>query len=192
MRLFRPRTIFHVEDSLPDPEELKLRFRRRILLLTFLGFLIVLAIPVFRDLKGNIEARSEARQFAEWLVETRTQAAVGRLPISVDYDPAIHAWNRIHHAPGENCALEAMGPPEQKISGAVTWKLQVQQETGETLPARHICLHPLLGLLLDGVPMKDGKLLITALPELEAGETEAKPAYLLVTSAGADLQVLTR
>lgn len=191
MRLFRPRTIFHVEDNLPDPEELKLRFRRRILLLTFLGFLIVLGIPVFRDLKGSLEARSEARRFAEWLMETRTQAAHSRFPISVDYDPATHAWTRIPHAPGENCALEAMGPPEQKISGAVSWKMQVQQETGETLPARHICLHPLIGLLLDGSPMKEGKLLVTAQSEGE-GEAESKPAYLLVTSAGADLQVLTR
>lgn len=192
MRIFRPRTIFHVEDSLPDPEELKLRFRRRILLLTFMGFLIVLGIPVFRDLKGNLEARSEARKFAEWLMETRTQAAVGRLPISVDYDSSTHTWSRIHHAPADNCALEAMGPPEQKISGAVTWKLQMQQESGETLPAKHICMHPLLGLILDGQPMKEGKLLITASPELEAGELESKPAYLLVTSAGADLQVLSR
>lgn len=192
MRLFRPRTIFHVEDSLPDPEELKLRFRRRILLLTFIGFLIVLGIPVFRDLRGNLEARAEARRFAEWLVESRTQAAVGRIPVSVDYLPAEHSWMRVHHAPGENCSLEAMGPPERQASGTVNWKLQVQQETGETLPAVHICLHPQNGMMLDGVAMKDSKLLITASPEQLPGEAEGKPAYLLITDAGADLQVLSR
>lgn len=191
MRLFRPRTIFHVEDSLPDPEELKLRFRRRILLLTFLGFLIVLAIPVFRDLQGNLEARAEARKFAEWLLETRTLAAVSRTPLSIDYDPAQHLWKRIPHVAGENCGAEAMGPREERISGAVTWKFQVQQETGETLPAKHICLHPLQGLILDGVPMKEAKLLITASPEQEVEGAPSNPAFLLVTSAGADVQVLS-
>jgi hypothetical protein len=192
MRIFRPRTIFHVEDSLPDPEELKLRFRRRILLLTLLGFLIVLTIPVFRDLRGNLEARSEARKFGEWLLEARTQAAVGRIPISIDFDPAARSWMRTRHVPGESCGAEALGPKEIRASGAISWKLQVQQETGETLPAKQICLHPLRGLILDGVPMKEAKLLITATPEQEPGETESNPAYLLITEAGADVQVLSR
>ena len=192
MRLFRRRTIFHAEDSLPDPEELKLRFRRRILLLTFFGFLLVLTIPVVRDLKSNLEARVEARKFADWLMESRTFAAMARAPISLEFNPAARVWVRTPQVAGPDCATEAAGPVEQRGSKEVSWKLQVQQESGETLPARRICFHPSMGLVLDSVPIKEGRLLITVQSEGESTEAESKPAYILVTAGGADLQVLSR
>lgn len=189
MGLFRKSTIFHAEDSLPDPEEIKLRFRRRILLLTFCGFLLVLTIPVVRDLRSNLEARAEARKFSEWMMETRALAGASRNPISLEFDAVSHSWRRIPHASGADCKTEAAGPVELRPSPDVNWILQMQQAAGETVPVHRICFHPLGGLILDSVPIQEGKLLITVNKEME--DSVLKPAYILVTAGGADLQVLS-
>jgi hypothetical protein len=187
MGLFRQRTIFHAEDSLPDPEEIKLRFRRRILWLTFFGFLLVLAIPVIRDLRSNLEARSEARRFAQWMIEARTSAAASRAPVALHYNASTNAWTRSPCAAGTNCSAEVPGPAEQWPASEARWTLQYQPAAGETLSAKRICFHPNVGLELDSSAVTDGKLLITVLP----GSEGAKPAYILVTDGGADIQLVT-
>jgi hypothetical protein len=185
MLFFRRKTLFHVEESLPDPEELKLRFRRRVLILTFLGFLVVLAIPVARDLRSDLATRRGARLFAEKIIETRLLAARSRNPISLELKPDSQSWKRVFHARGGNdCAGGSTGP-EELWPSEISWKLQVQREGGETFGGRVLCLHPTLGILLDSVPVENGKLLVTA---LRADLKDS--AYLLISSFGADLQMI--
>jgi len=190
MSIFRRKTIFHVEDALPDPEELKLRFRRRVLLLTFVGFLAVLSIPVARDLQPDLAARSQTRRFADRILEARTLASVGRAPVSLELDGDSRTWKRVFHARDADCASPASAP-EESWNSEVSWKLQVQKSTGETFSGRSLCLHPSQGLLLDAVPVADGKLLITTLNETQNGPAK-ESAYLILSEFGADLQMLSR
>lgn len=186
MPLFRRKTLFHVEETLPDPEELKLRFRRRVLILTFLGFLAVLAIPVARDMRSDLATRKGARLFAEKILETRLLAANSRNPISLELEPDSKSWRRVFHARGGNdCAVGSIGPDEHWPS-EISWKLQVQKEGGETFGGRVLCLHPTLGILLDSVPVENGKLLVTAL----RGDLKDS-AYLLISAFGSDLQMIS-
>jgi hypothetical protein len=185
MPFFRRKTLFHVEASLPDPEELKLRFRRRVLSLTFVGFLAVLAIPVARDLKPDLVTRSFTRVFAEKILETRFLASTSRTPVSLDLGPDGHSWKRVFHGQGDDCAAPTAGPEESWSTPAVGWKLQVKKEDGDTYSGRTLCLHPTLGLMIDKVPVGRGKLLVTALRE-----NGRESAYLLLGSYGTDLQML--
>jgi len=189
MSIFRRKTIFHAEDALPDPEELKLRFRRRVLLLTFVGFLAVLSIPVARDLQPDLVARSQTRRFADRILEARTLASVGRAPVSLELAKDNRTWTRVFHARDTDCASPASAP-EESWNSQVAWKLQVQKSSGETLSGRSLCLHPSEGLLLDSVPVAAGKLLITAFTEPETGLAK-ESAYLILSEFGADLQMLS-
>lgn len=189
MSIFRRKTIFHAEEALPDPEEIKLRFRRRVLLLTFLGFLLVLAIPVARDLKTDLKARAETRKLGERILETRTLAAKTRSPVSLELADDNRTWRRVVHAPGERCDNPAPGPRVEWNTEEVSWKLQVQKESGETISGRTLCLHPLAGVELDADPVGQGKLLVTAAKEAE-GMNQEEAAYLFVTDFGAEIQAL--
>ncbi|MGZ3704429.1 MAG: hypothetical protein ACXWP1_00290, partial [Bdellovibrionota bacterium] len=100
MSLFRRNTIFHVEETIPDPEELKLRFRRRILLCALTGFIAVLGAPVARDLHQNLNARAEARRFAEHMLTARTLAAESRVPVALDLRAVTQGWTPACFTPG--------------------------------------------------------------------------------------------
>jgi hypothetical protein len=190
MSLFRKNTIFHVEESLPDPEELKLRFRRRILIFSLLGFLLVLGTPVARDLRPNLNARAEARVFAERMLEARTLAAISRMPVSLEIAPDKQGWRRAFHAQGENCAAEAPGPSLSFSTEGEFWKVQAQQENGSAVSGHTLCWHPVRGLLLDSVPLGDGKLLVS-LSTSEGGAAVRELASVLVTQGGAEFQTIS-
>lgn len=191
MRLFRRRTIFHVEDTLPDPEELKLRFRRRILLLTFCGFVLVLGIPVVRGMRTNLETRVDARKFAEQLIATRTMASAKRTPVSLDFKAEEGTWRRAEHAGDGPCDGAILGTPEVWVTEGVQWKFQRQQENEATVTGKTLCLHPRQGLMLDRHPLNEGKLLVTVTGPSNP-DAENLPTYLLITQGGAGLQILTQ
>lgn len=189
MSIFRRKTIFHVEDALPDPEEIKLRFRRRVLLLTFVGFIAVLSIPVARDLKGDLLARNQARIFGERILETRKLASIGRVPVSLELGDDSRSWRRVFHEKENQCSAPVAGPSETWPS-EIAWKLQVRKANGESFSGRNLCLHPSQGLLLDMIPISDGQLLITALKN-SGQDASAESAYLLLSQFGADIQMVS-
>lgn len=189
MPFFRKNTIFHVEETLPDPEELKLRFRRRILLCAAVGFLLVLGTPVARDLRSNLRARAEARRFAEQMLEARTISAVSRSPVSLQISPDHQSWRRRVHMTGEACGTEAPGP-SAVIPTEGVWKLQAQQENGSTVTGTVLCWHPSKGLLLDSLPLGEGTLLVS-LAGNEEGSTGKDLAAVLVTQGGAEFQTIS-
>jgi hypothetical protein len=190
MGLFRRSTIFHVEESIPDPEELKLRFRRRVLMLTVLGFLIVLGTPVARDLRPYLRGRAEARRFAEKMLEARTLAAASRMPVSLELSGSGQEWKRKIYAPTDACEKEAAGPEAVMSTAGVAWKLKAEQENGEALSGHKLCWHPRRGLLLNTVPLANAKLLVSLQSKEEGGPTEDL-AYLLVTQGGAEMQTIS-
>lgn len=192
MGIFRRKTIFHVEDALPDPEEIKLRFRRRVLLLTFAGFLAVLSIPVARDLKADLDARSGARKFAEKILESRSLASSGRTAVSLELAGDSRSWKRVFHGSNDITPCGSPSPGADDLwDSELLWKVQLQKTSGETFSGRNLCLDPTQGLLLDSVPVADGKLLIAVLNEEEEGRAK-EAAYLLVSQFGAEIEMVSR
>ena len=186
MFFFRRKTIFHVEEALPDPEELKLRFRRRVLLLTLTGCLATLSVPVARDLREDLKAREGARKFAETLLESRSLASKGRHPVSLALEGDSRTWRRSLHRPGESCS-SAAAAIDQTWPTPTDWKLQVQTAGGTAVSGRTICLHPTEGLYLDQTPLENGRLLVSALRSGDSPDREA--AFLLVSQFGAEIQM---
>jgi hypothetical protein len=191
MALFRRNTIFHVEESLPDPEELKLRFRRRVLLITVCGFLAVLGAPVVRDLRPYLNGRVEARHFAESMLEARTLASKSRMPVALEIDSGGQGWKRKFYAPSEGCEKEATGPVASFSTAGVAWKLKAEKENGESVSGHKLCWHPGKGLLLDTVPLANAKLLVSLAGEVTEGGAPQDLAYVLVTLGGAELQTIS-
>lgn len=191
MGLFRRNTIFHVEESLPDPEELKLRFRRRVLLLTVCGFLTVLGAPVVRDLRPYLHGRVEARRFAESMLEARTLASKARVPVALEVDSTGQIWKRKFYAPSQGCEKETTGPVGVLPVSGVSWKLKAEQENGESVTGHKLCWHPGKGLLLDTVPLANAKLLVSLASEVTEGGGPQDLAYVLVTLGGAELQTIS-
>lgn len=186
MPIFKRNTIFHAEEALPDPDDLKLRFRRRVLFLALVGFLVILGFPVFRELAVPLHLRDETRAFAERLLETRLLASANRAPVSLELGSNSMVWHRAVFAKNSTCGTEAVGPSEQWVSNNLTWNFKLQKENGETISGRSLCLHPQKGLLLDSFPIGDGKLLVT----VKASQDDTQTAHLLVSSHGADIQTL--
>jgi hypothetical protein len=189
MSLFRRKTIFHAEEAMPDPEEIRLRFRRRVLLIALLGFLLVLGIPVARDIQSDLHARAGTRKLAEQILESRTLAAKGRAPVSFTLSEDNHTWRREFHAVGETCAKSAEGPVGQWETGDVVWKIQGRKANGEGINGRTLCLNPSKGLELDSMPLDDGKLMITGSRKDESGAM-SEAAFLFVSEYGANIQAL--
>ena len=171
-------------------EELKLRFRRRILGFAFLAFMIVLGAPVARDLRATLHARAEARRFTEQLIEARTLASAMRSPVALELGADSQNWKRVFYAASESCGLESPGPVAPIPSEGVIWKLQAQQEGAGSVPGRKLCWHPSRGLLLDSVPVDQGKLLIS-LASVEESGAQKDLAFVLVTHGGAELQTIS-
>jgi hypothetical protein len=191
MSLFRRNTIFHVEESLPDPEELKLRVRRRVLLCATVGFLLVLGTPVARDLRQNLHGRAEARRFAERLLEARSLAAASRVPVSLEIEPDRQGWQQIFYTAGEGCTTEAPGPRSRYSTEGVFWKVQAQQDDGTAVGGHRLCWHPSKGLMLDSTPLDHGKLLVSLSTTTEEGTAPQELASVLITQGGAEMQTIS-
>lgn len=190
MGIFRKSTIFHVEESLPDPEELKLRFRRRVLIFSFLAFLFVLGAPVAKDLRQNLKARAQARRFAEQMLSARTLAAITRQPVSLELAANRQGWVRHQHASGETCQGATQGEAESFLTEGELWSLKAQQESGASATGHVLCWHPMKGLLLDSLPLGNGQLLVSLAPQIE-GTQEKELAAVLVTMGGAEVQTIS-
>lgn len=191
MGLFRRNTIFHVEESLPDPEEIKLRFRRRALLIAFFGFLLVLGTPVGRDLRPLLHGRVEARHFAEQMVEARTLASRSRTPVTLEISPDGQGWKRKFYSMAEDCNREAPGPVSGVPTPGLSWKLKAEQANGESITGQKLCWHPGKGLLLDTVPLANAKLLVSMAAREEGSSESRDLAHLLVTQGGAEIEIIS-
>jgi hypothetical protein len=188
MALFRRNTIFHVERSSPDAEDLKLRFRRRVLGLTFFGFLVILGLPVFRDLSTDLVTRNNSRILAEKFIESRAMATSARTPISLTLSADGKSWERNFHLDADDCSRPMEGPNE--IWGFENhWKIQMKVSNGETKIGTQICLHPRRGILFDNSSLDTGTLLIAANHSGE--ETSLSSSYLLFSEYGSDLQIVS-
>jgi hypothetical protein len=164
---FRKKVIFDVEDSLPDPIEQKFRFRRRVMRFTFLGALVLLAIPVTRDRLPSMHAATAARQMADLVLESRLQATKNRSAVVLRLNSR-REWEQIFLNTEQCEPLTASQTPIRKVTmPKVLWAAEWSQKE-----ISKICFHPTKGLLLDSSPQGTEALKITASPEDDTDRTD--------------------
>ncbi len=189
---FRKRLIFQVDEAMPDPEELKFRFRRRVLLLTLLGALCLLGFPVLRELRPYFSAKLTARRFAQVLLDSRLMAIQNRKPIVLEMDPQdAHRWIRTVHESDDHCEAAPRLPAENISTDDVHWELRYQNADSEEVRSTNkLCFHPTLGLVINGSPLNQGRLLVSGFPE-NAENPQKRSAKLLLSSAGDEIDYLS-
>lgn len=162
--------MFRVDTSLPDPDILKLRFRRRFFFLTLLGALLLLTVPVLRDRLPALRAHKEARVLAERLLDMRLLAQQNKAASAIELLNTKQAWSLLEFGTRSNCdGNEAMAPRQQIEAVGLRWRLvQTDANGAQTKDIERICFHPLLGVLADSVPLKDQDLSIVVGPSADS------------------------
>jgi hypothetical protein len=185
---FRKRTIFHIEDNAPEEEELRKRFRRRVLFLGLIFFLTLTAAPMVTSMVVDFQAMSEIRKVAQMIQRVREVSMTERVAVQVEWLPERQEWGLYRTASGESCAVARKGPPEPFSNSGIQWKFRLKLVSGEAVEGKTICFDPKAGLALDGYAVEKGTLLLTAAlqqqPSMEAG-------YILLGDYGSEVQLLT-
>lgn len=187
--MFRKKLIFQTEDALPDPEELKYHFRRRILLITLFIGICLLGFPVFREIHPYLVAKTKARHFAEIVLDTRLLAAKEREPVALEIDAADpKRWIRSVHKKDAHCDGEATAEEVIQTEG-VHWDLRYKTEQSQEVHSTtHLCFNPSLGLFADGVPLQHAELLISAYSDSDEKNRSAK---ILLSDGSAEINFLS-
>ncbi len=190
--IFRKRVLFRVEETLPDPEEQKWIFRRRVLALTALIAIGILSVPVFQDRAPHLRTLTEARSLAGTILATRLYATQHRVAVSLRLDPADRrSWIRTFHATADCSTADTL--PAQKFSlSRSVWRIQpIMQDASEGKEVQTLCFDPWKGLIADGVPVNDSKIAIQGYPEedIETQRTD-RVTQVLIDQGGATVTIL--
>lgn len=196
MSLFpwRRRALFHVSDAPLDPDELRLRFRMRVLKISFLVGMATLGYPVLLGKQESFRTDREARRFMEVLLEARLQSSTRRTPIGlqlVDHN----SWQITEYPGSEDC--DANSPnrvmKEKFSQDEMTWRplfLENGNTTGIGADVSQICFHPVRGLLVDSKPLESGWLYLLVAPKTEmAANNQEQIRQVVLTNFGSEIQV---
>ncbi len=190
--MFGRRVLFRVDDHLPDPEDQKWRFRRWVVVWSFLFTLGALAIPVVTDLIPYFSASREARRLAHEVLISRQTASLSRQSVSLTLDQGDHIhWIRRQHTSGQ-CDGESTLPPQELQFGETVMRIQFRPEgSGDVKEVRRLCLHSHDGLLADGAPVANGKVLVQVFPleDARSGRTD-RATQILMDQFGASVSLV--
>ncbi|MCO5143324.1 MAG: hypothetical protein M9962_09570 [Oligoflexia bacterium] len=194
MKLFRKKTLFHVEQQITDPDEIKLRFRRKILGLTIVFALLLLSIPVFRSTSARLEARSEARKFAEWFLSSKVLSSQNRTSISMHWIKEKKIWERRIHPKDTDCreTSSSVYGPYQFLGGSneFDWNIKLASNDQTSMESTTLCIDPKQGLVINGSQVADTPLLVAVLgPE---PESNSPLAYILLNNGGTSMDLLIK
>ena len=163
MKIFQRKTIFHTERIAPSLEELKFRFRKRVMLFSFLGFIALMGFPVTKSLIPELFAYLDLNHLTLELLKTRSLAIQSRTPYLMELNSAGTEWS-ISPRQGLRCEESSYGPHQiWKISRTV-WGLERRFE-GQWKEAKKICIHPSEGIFIDSTPMGEEEIHLSGTAE---------------------------
>jgi hypothetical protein len=190
--IFRKRVLFRVEETLPDPEEQKWTFRRRILLIALLVAIGILGVPVYEDRAPHLRTLKEARTLAGTILETRLYSMQHRVAVSLHLDSTDRrSWTRVFHSGAECTDIDTI-PKQKFILQHSVWRIQPIAESSEATKEVHsLCFHPWKGLLIDGIAVENARVAVQGYPEedIETQRTD-RVAQLLLEQNGAAVTIL--
>ena len=168
---FRNKVLFRAEKEMPDPEDLKLRFRRRVVLLTGFGAVCLLSIPVFRDQIPALESHKELRKFTEVLLQSHLLAEQTRSPVVLTLlkNGKTQEWEREIRVAAEDCSVVAAAPVEKIATALGEWHITYLPENPapgvSVMEMQSICLHPRHGIFVNNKLVKQGLVQVLLRPE---------------------------
>lgn len=179
----RKKTIFHVEETLPDPEEVKFRFRRRIMAFSFFGAIGILAVPVLKEMEATFHLKREIREVSEYLLESKKIAIQNRKPVLLELSAEGKSWKRSLSSKEGSCSI-SKGSEHHELATELVWTLNLKNSTGETVQRRELCFDPVKGILAGDAILGDSLLLLSASSAGQGG----KSAYILISRFGDEIQ----
>lgn len=164
---WRRKVMFRVDPERPEPEELKRRFRKRLLKSAFIVAITLLGIPVFRDRLPAMASARLVREFAEWLGDSQTLAASFRAPVMIRFDAQSGTWQRWFFA---STASDCRSPETSAIYPAEYFSPEENQPAIWTASwlgknIQTLCYHPQTGWSIESTALVAQPILISASPQ---------------------------
>lgn len=150
MFIRRSKSIFQIEVRVLEPEERKLRLRRRVVFFACLVALVLAGIPVVRQLRPELDTAVFSRQLASILIESRNLASSNRVVVRLDFGEKL-----VRRLSGlaDNCGdMNSSDVPPQVFDfpGADIRVRTGDLENQNLQSVRSICFHPLKGVFATG------------------------------------------
>lgn len=188
--LFRRQRIFRQSEIPQDPEDIKLRFRRTVVIISFFIALIIISIPIFRYRQPAFRSLSHARHLANLIMNTRTVAGENRTETGVRL-VGENRWVSFSLPKESNCEPpETISPSQELIQPDSTWRilfLPKYAEDGIGREVTTVCFHPQQGVVADGEPIAEGWLYFLVYPSVDMEEGRNDRSYQIVLSQHGDL-----
>ena len=193
---WRERAIFRVSEAPLDPDEIKIRFRRKILRAAIFVGIMILSIPLIQKKVAGFRADREIRYFARVLLQARTRASKERAPVALEIMHDRRGWNIFELPNHSDCS--AMVPPHSKTSShllgieGMFWRplfLSEKETSGIGAPVTRICFDPNHGVILDSKPLDSGWFYIVLRPQDEAAISQNSLHQVILTRAGSELMI---
>ncbi len=184
----RRQNIFHKSEIPQDPEEIKLRFRRWMVVFSIFVALIITAIPIFKYRKPAFRSLADARIVANFLMETRANSNLKRSSTGLQLI-GDNRWQQVQ--PSKNdCILNPSDRPEADlIQSNSAWRilfLPKYANDGIGRDVKYICFHPEQGVVADGEPIAEGWLYFLVSPVEDTESDKKDRSYQLVLSQYGD------
>ena len=189
---FRTKKVFQVVDS--DPEIVRFRFRKRVVMLTVLVALVMLLVPIFRELKPAFRAHREARALAEVFLTIRSNAAENRYPFSLRRTDSGN-WIESKYSNRSNCRGKPTSTNEVAVArpdlAMRVLHLPENDPGGFGKVVRRLCFHPTKGLIVDSTPLANGWLYVVVSPSEDiAANRRDRSRQVVVSSYGEKISVI--
>ena len=194
---WRDRAIFRAPEATLDPDELKLRFRRRTVHGCLLVGILALAYPVLREKRAEFRTDRQARRMSQALLGARARASLTRSPVGVELVEQ-GAWQVFEYPGSPDCSRSASArlPRDTIVTHDMSWRLlflESADTSGVGTDISEICFHPAQGILVNAQPLSGGWLYLLVAGGAAAPAIASEPGnsgqvrQLVLTNSGSDL-----
>lgn len=187
---FRNQSIFHQSETPLDPEDIKLRFRRWMVIFSFLVALVIISIPIFKYRSPAFIALANARSVVELIIDARKLAGQTRSDTGIRLIGQ-GRWEQFALASDADCMLnkKEANPRRSLVQTRTAWRiLFLPKYAGDGIgrDVQFICFNPQHGVVVDGEPIADGWLYFLVSPKEDVESKEMNRSYQIVLSQHGD------
>lgn len=187
----RGKSIFHLDNKPVEPEDKKLRVRRRILILACVVALIFLTIPVLNRQEKVLKASELSHEVVRFLIESRTIASINRSTVRLNIGSEIARTVLVGDV---DCSIKNSNTPKQFLAFENNL-VKVLLGNKDGTDAREIsafCFHPSKGLTIENNPIEKSLLLLIGPETAFANNTFAEIHTVTMATDGSKIELLER
>lgn len=196
MALFkwRDRAIFRVTAAPLDADEIRLRFRKRVVRLSFLIGIAILAFPILKEKRAIFQTDREVRRVERAVIDARMRAAELRHPTGLELIGR-DSWQVTEYPGADTCDASFAGQVKlEKIEQSeITWRplfLDKGDTSGIGSDISRFCFHPVLGVLVDSKALDLGWIYLLVAPKDEAlANNKDYIRQLVISNSGSEISI---